>query len=44
LGVVLKKTEKKDEAIKHFSEALRLSPDNETARRHLENYALIKNP
>ncbi len=44
LGVVLEKTGKKDEAIKHFSEALRLSPDNETARRHLENYALIKNP
>jgi len=44
LGVVLEKTGKKDEAIKHFSEALRLRPDNETARRHLENYALIKNP
>ena len=36
LGVALKKAGKKEEAMKHLSEALRINPGNETACRHLE--------
>jgi hypothetical protein len=39
----LEKTGKKEEAMKYLSEALRLSPGNETIRRHLEKLKKLYN-